>query len=134
MTEMTAESDLLKPMSDQVLRQSELIAMRTLSDQMKALGDNMRTFGSDLKEIRDKVITMEAVKLEAQLAKLEVELRREVDAMRLDQADQSKRLAALERQAAETGGAKKLATAFREWLPALLVLGAAALFYFRHAP
>ena len=68
----------LKPVSEQALRQSEIVAMRTLSAHIEQLGEQISSLVADMKEVRDKVITFEAVKFEAQLAKLEVEFRQSV--------------------------------------------------------
>lgn len=116
------ESDFLKPVSEQALRESEIVAMRTLSGHIESLVNQMGVLSSDMREVRDKVLQFEAAKLEVQINQL-----------RNEHTLLAARVLALELQKASNAGARNLATAFREWLPALVMLGAALLFWFKHA-
>ncbi|ESQ85397.1 hypothetical protein AEAC466_04325 [Asticcacaulis sp. AC466] len=119
---MSAESDFLRPMPEQALRESELVAVRTLSGHVETLGTQIESLRIDMREVRDKVITFEAAKMEAQITGV----RAEVQALAI-------KVATLELQRATSVGAKSLRTEFREWLPTLAMLGAALLFWFKHS-
>lgn len=120
---MSAESDFLKPKPEQALRETELVAMRTLSGHVEQLGAQIESLRGDMREVRDKVITFEAAKMEGQ-----------INALRAVQEGLGVRVVALELQRAANTGAKTLAQEAREWLPTIAMLGAAAAFWLKHGP
>ncbi|GGZ21633.1 hypothetical protein [Asticcacaulis endophyticus] len=72
-----SEADILKPMSAEVARQTELIALKTISDGMAALQAQVAKLTDSVMSVRDDVIEIKAVRYEAQLASLRLEVEKE---------------------------------------------------------
>ncbi|MFT4076831.1 MAG: hypothetical protein QM647_15000 [Asticcacaulis sp.] len=120
---MPAESEFLKPISEQALRESEIVAMRTLSGHIESLVNQMGVLSSDMREVRDKVIQFEAAKLEVQINQL-----------RSDQLSLAARITTLELAKASATGARTLAQEVRDWMPYVFGLLGLAVFYFSQHP
>ena len=120
---MSGESDFLKPVSEQALRESEIVAMRTLSGHIESLVSQMGLLSTDMRQVRDKVLQFEAAKLEVQINQL-----------RNDNSALAVRVTALELQRASMTGAKTLATEVREWMPYVFGMIGLAVFWFSQHP
>lgn len=85
------------PTSD-ALRQAEILAMRSLSDNMGILTRSVERLSADMREVRDKVIAFEAQELKEVIGGLRTDL---LDAVKALRSDHEKRLDALERELPE---------------------------------
>lgn len=104
------------------MRESELVAMRTLTGHVEALGSQIDALRADMREVRDKVIKFEAADLKAEITSV----KGVVDA-------QAVRITALETAKSAAIGAHGLATEVRLWMPTVVILVAMLLFYFKNA-
>ncbi|HTM79774.1 hypothetical protein [Asticcacaulis sp.] len=140
---MSGESDFLKPEPDQALRQSEILAVRTLTAHVETLGTIIESLRVDMREVRDKVITFEAVKLEAQITAIRHEMAEQAAKMTVLEIHKAsnnshdaldRRVQALEKDKSEASGAQKFAKAVREWAPPVLFVLGAVILYFTKYP